>query len=52
MIILPELIEAARAQALPGREAVSVNEVLRMFLAVLSRRDRPPPPKLVCVTVR
>ena len=42
MIILPELIEAARAQALPGREAASQNEVLRMFFDELARLDRAP----------
>jgi hypothetical protein len=31
MIILPELIEAARARALPGREAAAQNEVLCAF---------------------
>lgn len=51
MIVLPEMIEAARVQALPGREGASQNEVLRTFLAMLSWRDRPPRPKLIVVAV-
>jgi len=47
--VLPTLLEAARAQALPGCEAASVNEALRTFLAMLSLRDRPPRFKLVVV---
>jgi Phage capsid family len=31
IIVLPEMLEAAWARALPGRESVAQNEVLRMF---------------------
>jgi len=42
MIILPDMLEAAWARALPGREAAARNEIIRLVLATLARRDRPP----------
>jgi hypothetical protein len=43
VIVLPEMIEAAWARALPGREAAAQNEVfLRMFFDELARLDRAP----------
>jgi hypothetical protein len=41
-IILPNLLEAAWARALPGRECVERSEVLRMFFDELARLDRAP----------
>ena len=42
MISLPELLEVARARALPGREAAAQNEVLRLHFAALATcPDRP-----------
>ena len=40
MIPLPELLEAAWARALPGREAAAQNEVLRAFSHVRLRANR------------
>jgi len=42
VVVLPEMIADAWARALPGREAASQNEVLRMFFDELARLDRAP----------
>jgi hypothetical protein len=39
LLTLPELMEEWMARALPGREAVARNEILRLYLAALA--DRP-----------
>jgi hypothetical protein len=47
VIVLPDLLANAWARALPGREAVSQNEVLRAFQPCppSGKSDMEPPPR-------